>query len=282
MGVVFFAFIALAMLLGGVGLVILGVVLHVALKKRAQSGGRWAKRFRKLAGPAIVLGLLGAILPLGFFGFVIYENATPPDGFVETAIIIEEDGYQPERFTADGITYLRLPFNAASQRGEAVFTYKGAGWYNADEWGNYYRIENGIGCDLVSDRYSGLFCPEDQYDRVVDTYENTREEASIWFGPEQEIETSDELRAAFRAIQAMEGEGVRMRFAEGGFHMLSITERSFDGVVLHDSIPLLYTPKGVFLQRVYQIRDDHYTFHALELPGEISTLMEELYAGIQN
>lgn len=277
MGVVFFVIALLAMLVGGAGLLILGIVLRKALKKRARAGGRWARFIRGLAVPAIIFGLIGVILPLIYFGFILYESATPPDDFVETAIVIEEEGYQDERFTADGVTYLRLPFNDAVQHGEPVFAYKEKGWYTASQWGNYYRIENGVGCDLVSNRYSGLFCPEDQYDRVVEAYESAREADSIWFVQGEQVEVSDELRAAFRAVQALEGEGRQLLLGSESFQVLSVSERSFDGVVLHDSIPLLYTSEGVFLEQIVQSHgNERYSFRALPIPDQWQGILIKL------
>lgn len=276
MGVVFFGFAVLALLLGSIGLLILGVVLRAALKRRAQAGGRWAMRIRRLAVPAIVIGAIGMVLPLGFLGFVAYVNATPPADFVETGIDIEEEGYQLEQFTAGGVTYRRLLFHSAGEHGEPVFTYKEEGWYNASSWGNYYRVENGIGCDLVCDRHGGLFCPEDQYDRVVEAYESAREMDSVWLANGNEIDVSDELRAAFRGVQALEGMGQKLLLDRDGFRMLTIAEFSFDGVVLHGSIPLLCTSKGIYLEQTAQSHGDgRLSFRALPLPDELQIMLKD-------
>lgn len=50
---------------------------------------------------AIALGMSVLIIsvPVGFFSFIVYVNSVPPESFVETEIVIEEDGYQNTRFT---------------------------------------------------------------------------------------------------------------------------------------------------------------------------------------
>lgn len=276
MGVVFFAFAVLAILLVSLVLLLLGVILRAALKRRTREGGHWAMLICRLTIPAIIIGAIGMVFPLGFFGFVAYVNATPPAGFVETDIVIEEEGYQLEQFTADGVTYRRLLFHSAGEHGEPVFTYKEEGWYNASQWGNYYRVENGIGCDMVSDRHGGLFCPEDQYDQVITAYENARETDSIWFVNGNEIEVSDELRVAFRSVQALAGDGQKMLLDMKSFQALTITEYSFDGAVFHASIPLLCTSKGVFLEQTVRSHDDgHLSFRVLPIPDELQIILKD-------
>jgi len=279
MGVAFFTAAVLAVLAGSAGLLILGIVLRFATKKRAQAGGRWAGRLRKLAGPAVVLGACGVIMPLIFFGFILIQCATPPDDFVETGIVIEEQGYQLEEFTADGVTYRRLCFEGPSEHGEAVFTYKEDGWYTASQWGNYYRVENGIGCDLVSDSYSGLFCPAEQYEQVAEAYENAREMDSVWrVNLKEEIEVSDELRAAFRAVQALKGGGRSMEKSEyDASRFLFIDEYSFDGVVSYDDFVLCYLDDGVFL---LEFPDGQEGNRIVPIPEEHQSALLELGSSI--
>lgn len=280
MGVVFFVGALFALMLGGAGLLILCLILRAALKKRARAGGRWARRIRKLAVVGIVLGANALILPLIFFGFALKMSATPPDDFVDTGIVIEEEGYQLEEFTADGVLYQRLLFNAASEHGEAVFTYKQGGWYTASQWGNYFRVENGVGCDLVSDRHGGLFCPKDQYDRVVQAYESARETDSIWYvNLTQRIEVSDELRAAFRAVQNLESEGRLMEHSEyENLRFLNINEYSFDDVIYYGGFDLFYLPDGVFLRRNVVGQDGFPDNYIVPIPEEYQSALLELKA----
>ena len=79
----------------------------------------------------------------------------PPSDFVETDIVIEENGYQDARFTADGVVYEVLDFEANDDAyiENPIFTYKTEGFLNRSQCGNYYKVENPQGFNIVADYY---------------------------------------------------------------------------------------------------------------------------------
>ena len=99
-------------------------------------------------------------------------NSTPPDGFVETEIVIEENGYQDTRFTADGVVYEVLDFEVydTDAISNPVFSYKTDGFLNRSQCGNYYAIDNNQGFNLVIDEFGLLFCPVEERETVITYY----------------------------------------------------------------------------------------------------------------
>lgn len=155
------------------------LIISAVLKKRHNNAGN----------PLLIIGTIGLItgfilcLPmtalLGWFGF---SQTQPPEDFVETEIVIEENGYQDTRFTADGVLYEVLDFEAeffeCNHVAEPVFSYKTEGLFNGKDCGNYYRIENEQGFDLIWDNSSRLFCPAEEKERVMTYY--LREDLNDW------------------------------------------------------------------------------------------------------
>ena len=110
MGVVFFIGFLMVVLVGGLlclGLGIGGMIASVITRKKGKR-----ENGKKIAIPSAILLILGTavlLLPVGYLGFIYAVNTLPPDDYVKTDILIEEDGYQSERFTADGVVYTVLP-----------------------------------------------------------------------------------------------------------------------------------------------------------------------------
>ena len=130
---------------------------------------------------AIVLSSVVTLIPVGFFSFIIYVNATPPEDFVETDIVIEENGYQSERFTADGTVYVALSFEGdydyISEHSRPVFSYKTLGFINNAWCGNYYQVDNDHGFTLICDDMSNLFCPENEKDMIEAFYSDKEKQS---------------------------------------------------------------------------------------------------------
>jgi len=150
-----------------VGAVGLGVMQH-----RTKKGIRTPLPTIIIWAVALSIGLLLFSTSVGFGGGLVWSHATPPEGFVETEIVIEEKGYQAERFTADGITYEALGIYVVdpSVIGDAVFTYKVDGFLQRIHWGNYYTVTNGNGFSLVCDASGLLFAPTKDLETVITYY----------------------------------------------------------------------------------------------------------------
>lgn len=175
MGIVF-ALIALAVTtVCGISCLILGIVGIRRVRKPN------SMRFPRLAAAvSIVLTVWGSLVLVFVLCCCVlffYVNMTPPADFVPTDIVIEENGFQDSRFTADGVVYVRLPFDADYETckdiSTPVFSYYTKGLLNGSQCGNYHRIERKTGFDLVWDGNYRLFCPENQYDAVVAHYEQS-------------------------------------------------------------------------------------------------------------
>jgi hypothetical protein len=91
---------------------------------------------------------------------------------VETEIVIEENGYQDTRFTADGVVYEVLDFEVydTDAISNPVFSYKTDGFLHGSQCGNYYAIDNNQGFNLVSDEFGLLFCPVEERETVITYY----------------------------------------------------------------------------------------------------------------
>ena len=157
----------------GLTAVVAGIVGLILFGKKRK------KPFIILSAVALALGVAVSSVPVGFFSFIMEVNMTPPEDFVETEIVIEENGYQSERFTADGVVYEVLEdvyLEVDGDELEAIFSYKEEGIMNRSQWGNYYRWENEPGFHLVCDGTGGgsVFCPVEEREQVLAYYMDER------------------------------------------------------------------------------------------------------------
>lgn len=176
MGVVFALIFFVGALAAGTALLILGIVGIAVLSKKKGSGA--------LKGLSIASTAVGGVLmcvPIVFFLLIGMINLFAMDSFyfVDTGVYIEEEGYQGELFTVDGVTYECVDEIWTDPEGrEAVYCYKSDGFMSGGDRGNYYRVENDGGFDLVCCEYGSLFCPTEQYEEVYNYY--TDESNLIW------------------------------------------------------------------------------------------------------
>lgn len=155
----FFVFVG-----GGAVTLVLGIIF---LNK-----GKSAGKTLTIVG-SVCLGIcLIAVIMTVFLTFYS-EMSLVEDGMADFSVpMIEENGYQEERFTVDGTTYVALPIEPYNDEvGEAVYCYV-AEDPERDADGNYYRFENSGGFDLVSDGCGMLFCPEEQAETVLSYYKD--------------------------------------------------------------------------------------------------------------
>ncbi len=166
--IVFFLFL---LIVGTIGLVAGAIGLIISRKKR-KKGKPISKVLTLVFAIVLSISIPITLIPVGFFSFIVIVNTMPPDGFVETEVVIDENGYQDTRFTADGVVYEVLDFevydtNAISN---PIFSYKTDGFLNGSQCGNYYAIDNNQGFNLVSDEFGLLFCPVEERERVIAYY----------------------------------------------------------------------------------------------------------------
>lgn len=172
MGAVIGLIVAIIILIVGFALFIVGLVgLIIFIRLR--------KKLKKKSTVLIVvfsiiltLGVAIASGPTYIFAKIIYQKTQPPYFYVETDIVIEEEGHQAERFTANGVIYERLDGLSYiyDENDYPIFSYKKSGIFGPSSWGNYFAIENPQGFTLVRDDLGNLFCPANEKDTVFSFY----------------------------------------------------------------------------------------------------------------
>ena len=166
--IVFFVFLLIA---GTIG-IIAGIIGLIIGGKKRKNGNPIPKVLTVVFALVLSIGILITLIPVGFFSFIVIVNSMPPDGFVETEVVIDENGYQDTRFTAGGVVYEVLDFQVydSDAISNPIFTYKTDGFLNGSQCGNYYAINNNQGFNLVSDEFGLLFCPVEEKERVITYY----------------------------------------------------------------------------------------------------------------
>ena len=172
MGALFAIIFLLILLMIGMSGILAGIVGLMIARKRRMVKKPLSKALTTVFSVILSIGVTITLIPVGFFTFIVMVNLTPPDGFVETEIVIEENGYQDTRFTADGVVYEVLDFEVydTDAISNPVFSYKTDGFLNRSQCGNYYAIDNNQGFNLVSDKFGLLFCPVEERETVITYY----------------------------------------------------------------------------------------------------------------
>ena len=164
-------FLGFLFVIGVIGIAV-GVVGLIVCGKRKKAGELSGRILTVVFAIVLSIGFVIALIPVGFFSLIVIVNSVPLDGFVETDIVIEENGYQDTRFTADGVVYEVLDFQIydSDAISEPIFTYKTAGFLKGSQCGNYYAVENYQGFNLVSDEFGLLFSPIEERERIIAYY----------------------------------------------------------------------------------------------------------------
>lgn len=183
MGSVAFMVLMIMMLGTGFFMSVASIVCLVIFSRRKKAGKKYGKSLTIISKIALAVGILIMICPIGFFTFIAYVNTAKPSDYVETEIMIEEDGFQDSRFTANGVVYEVLPlepnYNACAAVATPVFSYETSGFLDRSQCGNYYSVENNQGFDLIWSDAGYLFCPENDVKKIEDYY--TNEDSSEWY-----------------------------------------------------------------------------------------------------
>lgn len=271
MGAVFFVGFMVLILGGGLAAAIGGGVGLAVLRARQP---RHKKTLTVLLMILLIGGIVIAMLPVGFFGFILWVNATPPENFVETQTVIEESGYQTEQFTADGVVYQSLElvpnYDICKDNSVPVFSYKTPGFWNRALWGNYYALENDAGFDLIWSPYGGLFCPADQADAVLAHY---RQAGTVWYRIPEDgalISLNQELQNALTAMDPTSGaeESIPDEHTELWFQ-----SNSPDGLICYDHITIAVNGNDAWLlTRMEAVPDRIALSYGVPLPPETAAL----------
>ncbi len=257
MGVVFAVAFFIGLLIFGFIPLILGVVGLIIGAVRKKNGKNTPKAIKPLSIIAIVIGVLIMAIPVAFFGEVFIRNATLREGVTITDIVIEEYGYQDERFTADGVVYVacELYTHLPVSKADAVFTYKyGDSILDRSQIGNYYSVENPYGFDLVCNRHGQLFCPESQYSAVMKHFDNI--EGYRWEVYDTPFsEEASKMLDVFIEDPAVKGTVITIDYDDA--ESVIIDKMSPDGLIeIYDEY--LYCAL-IYEDEVYYIRDEDFS-----------------------
>ena len=193
--VIIFLFALLSIGIIGVGVGFIGLMIG---RKRKKEGKLFSKGLTIVFAIVLSISIVVAVIPIGFFSFVVIVNSLPPEGFVETEIIIEENGYQDTKFTADGVVYEILDFQVYNTDAicNPVFSYQTSGLLNGSQCGNYYALDNSQGFRLISDHSGHLFVPVEEKEPVVEYYTNVANVRGYYDDwDEREFKLSDDENA---------------------------------------------------------------------------------------
>ena len=169
-----FAFVVLMIILLCVGIFgiaagIVGIILFNLARKK---GKKFGKPLTIVSAVVLTLSVLITALPVGYGVFIYVMNLDNPDRTPQTEIIIQEETYQYERFTADGVVYERVEIDELSpiySEWEPAFSYVSKSIFG-DTYGTYDKliIENGF--NIVAGDSGEVFCPVAEKEEVEAFY----------------------------------------------------------------------------------------------------------------
>lgn len=276
--------IAFFLILLGVGLItlIISIVGLVIGKKRRKAQKPFSAILTAVFTVILFLGVALTTLPVGFFSFIAIVNSIPPEGFVETEIVIEENGYQDTKFTADGVVYEVLDFVLCDSEDAStpIFTYKTSGFLNGSQCGNYYAIENSQDFRLVSDKHGLLFTPTEEKERVIAYYTNM-ENLCVYYDDwnEREFKLSKEEATMVCDFLKLDMSLLKQE-------RVTLTETEEFNIKLVCKEDLVFVNSYWFLSlngTIYYVRgsdyanDDRIEYILIELPPELADTMTDIH-----
>ncbi len=291
MGVVFFLgfvifFIVFAIFMtAGIAAIVLGILGLSKSKKRVHSG---KKPLKGLSISGIVIGALILSSPLILFSVAGISSTFLPENVTITDVVIDEYGYQSDKFTAGGVTYVALDgFTTDASfytKADAVFTYKYSdSIFDRSLIGNYYSVSNPYGFDLVCDEYGNLFCPEDDAEAIEEKFNSM--DRYIWMVKGKKF--SDEATSLFEAFiedPAIKGTYITMDYFDA--ETINILKMTPDGIV--EIYDYDYTHSVlIYEDEVYYIRSEEFSedggedvvFNVVPMPPVIA---EEILTAYNN
>lgn len=284
MGAAGFVFIMIVLLAGSSLCAIVTAICLAIFSRKKYTDMKYRKPLRVILTIALIGSILIVMIPIGFFTFIVYVNSTPPEDYVETAIVIEEDGYQYERFTADGVVYevlnLEANYEICEELATPVFSYKTTGFMNGSQCGNYYEIKNSHGFHLIWDGSSLLFCPEEQKKEVQSYYDE--EDISDWFHydyeKEKHYQLTPEIEKELSTFLLYDLENIsETRFILETLEEIDILQTSSDHIVLKEYYSFIIDNNEVYLVYVSSFNEEEkFDCTGIKLPEEIGTLVLQL------
>ncbi|MBQ8474541.1 MAG: hypothetical protein IJ499_02630 [Clostridia bacterium] len=219
MGAVFTVAILLGMIAFALMLIAIGIIISITVNVKRKNERPYSKGAAVISKVMLAVGIFILLIPVSFFTIIIYSNNKIPENYVDTGLVIEEEGYQYDSFTVDGVVYESFELDTASRiyfiNTTPIFSYKYDSFMNQSRWGNYYKIENSQGFDMVYGELGSLFAPSDQIDSIIEYYNTCDVKYYVIDGETQGIKlVCDELQEFFRRLDYTNFEEVRMEISD--------------------------------------------------------------------
>lgn len=285
---IFVIVILAVILLAGVSALVGGIVGLCLLRRKTFSNKGL------VIGLLIALIVVGAILlllPLGVGAYIMWTNFLLDVSTPETNIVIEEEGYPGETFTADGVVYEMLPiypdFDYCFDHSEPVFTYIWQGVLGQNYPGTLSRVENPQNFDLIWNDCDTLYCPAQQVDEVMAYYSSQQDIQWTYFSTswleDDDWDSLDVTEADLETIQSLPGiwcspvEAVKI--AQDTTE-LWITANIDDDIVIDMSFTVALTETNAYLIRREETVPtdtlDELVQYGIPLPAELFPIFESM------
>lgn len=173
----FFIILIILLAVTAIGFILfgLGVGGTITLTVIKKNGKPIKKPLFILSIVSLVVGIL-MMVPCATLSIAVYIDCmTPPENFVETNLVIDQDGRQEQKFSVDGVEYQRINLDTINLRNvkkTPVFTWKTSGFLNKGNVGNYYEFENKSKFYFVLDEDNNIFCRSFDYVDINMFYHN--------------------------------------------------------------------------------------------------------------
>ena len=285
---IFVIVILAVILLAGVSALVGGIVGLCLLRRKTFSNKGL------VIGLLIALIVVGAILlllPVGVGAYIMWTNFLLDVSTPETNIVIEEEGYPGETFTADGVVYEMLPiypdFDYCFDHSEPVFTYIWQGVLGQNYPGTLSRVENPQNFDLIWNDCDTLYCPAQQVDEVMAYYSSQQDIQWTYFSTswleDDDWDSLDVTEADLETIQSLPGiwcspvEAVKI--AQDTTE-LWITANIDDDIVIDMSFTVALTETNAYLIRREETVPtdtlDELVQYGIPLPAELFPIFESM------
>ena len=209
-------------------------------------------------------------------------NTLPPEDYVETDIIIEENGYQATKFTANNVVYEVLEFELydSSILTKPIFSYKTQGFLNGSQCGNYYEIENSQNFNIVSSKTGVLFAPTEEIDKIYDYYKNPNNLDAYYdcFAPELIKLSSNQKNLLNDYINMDKTNFAKQEIILDNTNELVINITCNEKIVFIESYWFIVINNQIFYVEYSEFTDDgNIKYNLIDVPSSLETELLELY-----
>lgn len=282
MGLLFVAILFIILFIIGIIGLAIGIVGIMIIHKKKKNGSKIPKFLNILFITFSSLGSLFILIPLSFTTIFILMNTLPPEDYVETDIIIEENGYQATKFTANNVVYEVLEFELydSSILTKPIFSYKTQGFLNGSQCGNYYEIENSQNFNIVSSKTGVLFAPTEEIDKIYDYYKNPNNLDAYYdcFAPELIKLSSNQKNLLNDYINMDKTNFAKQEIILDNTNELVINITCNEKIVFIESYWFIVINNQIFYVEYSEFTDDgNIKYNLIDVPSSLETELLELY-----